>query len=1427
MKKINLRESLLKIDRSTDFKHALTDLYEACMLEEGDKRKLAQFIEDRDIPGMSNLLSNAAGVMMENISDDLPDDEAPLVENDTMSMYRVANLEDIDYIMSYEMPDCIVYGGDVEGEYKCAYHNGVSVNVKFNPDAPGYVYTIDGEGPYETRSSETVKSDITRALDRKGWNEAFPNGSPTDLMTVSGDEPLMEEVNAQSLQSSVYQAATDKLRDMGYDEDFISDYFGVKVTNADNNCVRVTVWGELSYEETSELADILNPIVEKEDPQAYFDHDTSGRMSAYIRNDQSDDIPNEEQVAEWTDKFNNCRTWEELKVVYNEIVDSLNRDDLSGGTYSAVQDVIDRKIDELKPFEESLSEDTGFDDLDEGIFSIAGDATRRGLVDLYKGVRNVSKGVRDVAKAGANDIKKAATDAKQSKFADKVRDTSRAIKNSDSVDDFKADYKRRQDLRKKSDAKRDQVWTDKSGNARIGKSIGNEQDWTYVVNGKKMKYDDYMKIPSNERQRLNNAGRVKRLDLSGRPITKNQNDKRLNASLIRESSPNPTGMNHRDRIKFITLATKGLTGKGYSREEANDIAIKWADGVGTGYDSVEFEVNRRLGRALSKDEYDAEYRSVKEGWTHFEFKSGSNPYIAKDEKEKNRILKKYGDKAREVKPGFYEVDDASDSDELYPVNEAVRPYTGENVGALMKNFADKANQFFKQDGQNYEAKYAKDVHHYNMGADVYHCVDILYSGTMSDCVAELKCGKSVGNRYEEYTIKSLDADGNYGIIASGTFYDNMIDEIEDLCFTFFDGFNFDSVRENKNVVNESKSNVDHHKDKLTKITNNIAIKIINDGWYKDYDDESSLYNEVVDFVQDILHSDNQDNYISNNDYEFIKDETDVAGIRNKNAYGGGKYEFDTDFCNNVANKVLELSRVKNESKSINKIGDTSLTERVGPTHPEESKISDRLMSISGTTKVEFDWSNAEIYSVPENHLIMLVFCHDGFDEPYFENRRKWRASVLGKLRTMGWTLEDPVEDNDSYLYLVMQKRRAVTEDVDNTQGGKTKYKVTWKVINVDDSWFEESKEVLAKDEKSAKATVKDSRARDIKAVKMTEAFKHPQFDGPWWYLCKHGIGPGSLPKDVTVLETVEDETNPYRVYVALDKVLTTSELKQYEMKEARPPKLMRESKNREIDVKEVDYPVIGKRKYIVSYDGKNYTCILCPGQSAMNIVVEGDSNDPNSKIVRDANLAAKIVIACSNEAFGRTEKPNRFRSADGKVGASKKMTESTTNSSKLIHNAITELVKSGSSISDPDFVDDVMDYMEDVFWEHPSYREVLNTIRDFRSKGRTNTLKSVDTSSRNTFQVGDEMTYSGLYGGETTIKVLGVNGSKMKAEISWPSMEDGSDLKDKKVYDIVLDDEGNDCIEVWHYRGETGRVYPPERDRNLKDDLYFSGRVVD
>ena len=96
-------------------------------------------------------------------------------------------------------------------------------------------------------------------------------------------------------------------------------------------------------------------------------------------------------------------------------------------------------------------------------------------------------------------------------------------------------------------------------------------------------------------------------------------------------------------------------------------------------------------------------------------------------------------------------------------------------------------------------------------------------------------------------------------------------------------------------------------------------------------------------------------------------------------------------------------------------------------HPEQAKIEKALLDIKGTTKVEFDYRpNDGVYKVPENHLIVLPFCRDdklfgdGFD--YFKNRKEWKNKVISTLRKLGWVQEDPMEDNDTYLYLVMKKR---------------------------------------------------------------------------------------------------------------------------------------------------------------------------------------------------------------------------------------------------------------------------------------------------------------------------------------------------------------------------------------------------------------------
>lgn len=45
---------------------------------------------------------------------------------------------------------------------------------------------------------------------------------------------------------------------------------------------------------------------------------------------------------------------------------------------------------------------------------------------------------------------------------------------------------------------------------------------------------------------------------------------------------------------------------------------------------------------------------------HFEYSSGANPYIAKTEKERDRVINKHqkaGETVKEIKPGFYVISD--------------------------------------------------------------------------------------------------------------------------------------------------------------------------------------------------------------------------------------------------------------------------------------------------------------------------------------------------------------------------------------------------------------------------------------------------------------------------------------------------------------------------------------------------------------------------------------------------------------------------------------------------------------------------------------------------------------------------------------------------------------------------------------------------
>ena len=83
------------------------------------------------------------------------------------------------------------------------------------------------------------------------------------------------------------------------------------------------------------------------------------------------------------------------------------------------------------------------------------------------------------------------------------------------------------------------------------------------------------------------------------------------------------------------------------------------------------------GEIVDTLEYWKKDESLSEGYSCFEFEEG-NPYIAKTEEEKQRLLKKYGDKVKEIKPGFYKVLNKSE-DTFLPEDVDMSRYTNTNT----------------------------------------------------------------------------------------------------------------------------------------------------------------------------------------------------------------------------------------------------------------------------------------------------------------------------------------------------------------------------------------------------------------------------------------------------------------------------------------------------------------------------------------------------------------------------------------------------------------------------------------------------------------------------------------------------------------------------------------------------------------------------
>ena len=64
----------------------------------------------------------------------------------------------------------------------------------------------------------------------------------------------------------------------------------------------------------------------------------------------------------------------------------------------------------------------------------------------------------------------------------------------------------------------------------------------------------------------------------------------------------------------------------------------------------------------------------------------------------------------------------------------------------------------------------------------------------------------------------------------------------------------------------------------------------------------------------------------------------------------------------------------------------------------------------------------------------------------------------------------------------------------------------------------------------------------------------PYEERRYWYFTTHGTGPGTIPKDLHVLETREgqSEKGTWGIFILLDGVLNTDELYEFDLKELAP-----------------------------------------------------------------------------------------------------------------------------------------------------------------------------------------------------------------------------------------------------------------------------------
>lgn len=118
-------------------------------------------------------------------------------------------------------------------------------------------------------------------------------------------------------------------------------------------------------------------------------------------------------------------------------------------------------------------------------------------------------------------------------------------------------------------------------------------------------------------------------------------------------------------------------------------------------------------------------------------------------------------------------------------------------------------------------------------------------------------------------------------------------------------------------------------------------------------------------------------------------------------------------------------------------------------------------------------------------------------------------------------------------------------------------------------------------------------------------------------------------------------------------------------------------------------------------------------------------------------------------------------------------------------------------------------------------RYIRSSATSSKTVNDSNVKASTDNYNPYSFMVGDQLEWSGLYGGEYKGVVTDVTDEYITVDVMWTAEDTGDTVTNTRRFEIATDPEGRECIIVYRYRGTAGYVYPPSNEYINSAEEYF------